>query len=96
MEHCWWVQRDVLLNIFFRNSVISFVSQYILIRGLGGMPSTPPPINLFKMVQFGAFWCIFESNFAFEIFPNLPFLYIKMLKITIFYINTYFRCTLAI
>ena len=39
-----------------------------LLGGFGGMPPPPPPRNFFKMVQFGAFWCIFLSDFVFKKF----------------------------
>ena len=28
--------------------------------------------KIFKMVQFGAFWCIFGSDFVLKKFPKLP------------------------
>ena len=35
-----------------------------------------PRENFFKMLQFGAFWCIFGSDFVFKIFlKNYYFLY---------------------
>ena len=32
-----------------------------------------PQRKFFKMVQFGAFWCIFGSEFVFKKFQKLPF-----------------------
>ena len=40
-----------------------------LLGGSGGML----PREIFKMVQFGAFWRIFLSNFVFKKFQKLPF-----------------------
>ena len=48
-------------NIFFRNEAMRFA------RGDRGHA---PPRNVFKIVQFGDFWCIFGSDFVFK---KLPF-----------------------
>ena len=39
------------------------------------------------MVQFGAFWCIFGSDFVFKKPQKLPFFIIKSLKFSFFYIK---------
>ena len=38
-----------------------------------GVRRHAPPRKFFKMVQFGAFWCIFRSDFVFKKFQKLPF-----------------------
>ena len=42
------------------------------------------PRNFFKMVQFGAFWCIFGSDFVFKKLQKLPFFIIKFFKFSFF------------
>ena len=54
-------------KIFFRFGNLHVAK----LGGPGGMP--PPPRNLFEMVQFGAFWCIYGSDFVFKKFNKLPF-----------------------
>ena len=50
-----------------------------------------PPRKFFKIVQIGAFCCIFGTNFVFKIFYKFTIFYIKILKNNIFYIkNRYF------
>ena len=44
-------------------------------RGVRGHAPPPPPRKFFKMVQFGAFWCIFLSDFILKNFNNYHFLY---------------------
>ena len=44
------------------------------------------------MVQFGALWCIFGSDFVFKKFQKLPFFYIKNLKIHV-EIHSNYSCT---
>ena len=46
-----------------------------LARGVRG--HVPPNFFFFLMVQFGAFWYIFRSDFVFKFFFKLPFFYIK-------------------
>ena len=40
-----------------------------------GVRGHVPPRKFFKMVQIGAFWCIFGTDFVFKKFQKLPFLY---------------------
>ena len=56
-------------RIFFFQ-ILKFPCREALLGGFGGMP---PPRKFFKMVQFGAFWCIFGSDFVFKKFQKLPF-----------------------
>ena len=55
-------------RIFFSDLEICMSRSFA--RGFGGMP---PTRKFFKMVQFGAFWCIFGSDFVFKKYQKLPF-----------------------
>ena len=43
------------------------------IRFARGVRGHAPQRKFFKMVQFGAFWCIFGSDFVFKKLKKLPF-----------------------
>ena len=61
-----------------QSDMLRMAKPYALLRGFGGML---PREIFFKMEQFGAFWCIFGSDFVFKKFQNLPFLYRNLKKI---------------
>ena len=63
-------------EIFFRFGNLHVAKPCALIEGHA------PPRNFFKMVQFGAFWCIFESDFVLNFFLNYHLLYKKLCKNT--------------
>ena len=69
---------------FLRFGNLHVAKPCALLGGFGGMP---PRENFFKMVQFGAFWCIFRSDFVFKKISKITIFYIKFLKIAIFYIK---------
>ena len=48
--------QDFLEICMSRSDMLRMAKPCALLGGFGGMP---PPRNFFKMVQFGAFWCIF-------------------------------------
>ena len=56
-------------NIFFRCGDLHGEAM----RFVRGVRGHAPPRKFFKMVQFGAFWCIFGSDFVFKKFQKLPF-----------------------
>ena len=64
-------------NIVFRFGNLHVAKQHAAhseaMRFARGIRGHAPPRNFFKMVQFGAFWCIFGSNFVFKKFQNLLF-----------------------
>ena len=49
-----------------RSDMLRMAKPCALLGGFGDMP----PEKFFKMVQFGAFWGIFESNLIFKKFQN--------------------------
>ena len=66
-------------RIFFRFGNLHVAKRHaahgFAIRLARGVRGHVPPRKFFKMVQFGAFWCIFGSDFYFKKFRKLPFFY---------------------
>ena len=58
-----------------RSDMLRMAKPCALLGGFGGMP---PPRNFFKMVPFGAFWCIFDHILSLKNFKNYHFLYKKI------------------
>ena len=57
------------------------VMQIIACRKATGVQGhAPPPRKFFRIVQFGAFWCIFGSDFVFKKFLEITIFYIKKIK----------------
>ena len=48
-----------------QSDMLRMAKPFALLGGFGGMP---PPRKFFKMMQFGAFWCIFGSDFVLKKF----------------------------
>ena len=72
----WWAKKD-----FFQ------IRKFAYRESKGVRGHAPPPRNLFKMVQFGAFGCIFGSDFVFKKFNKLPFFISKFQKLQFLYKN---------
>ena len=64
-----------LSNIFFRFGNLHVAKRHAAhgeaMRFDGGVRGHAPPRKFFQMVQFGAFWCIFGSDFVFKKFQKL-------------------------
>ena len=71
-QECYFSDLEICM---LRNDMLWMAEPYALLVGFGGML----PRNIFIIVEFDAFRCIFGSYFVLKIFLNSVFLNIKYL-----------------